>query len=286
MAHKVFVAFLAFMVLTAVFALGLHGLGYYLTAIHERPFRDEHEALKPSAPYSLGLGIVGACMIVIGVTIYSTRKRVRALWNVGKLSRWLGLHIFLCLLGPVLVIFHTTFKASGVAGISLWTMLSVVASGLVGRFLYVQIPRNILGKELSAAQISGELDRLEEALTSTPHGARLARQVNMALAIIGKPADLWQAVSSFMRLHSIRKYVRKSVRAMISTGTISRHHARQLSQTATARASLLQKTVVLGQVGRLFYYWHAVHIPFSIIMFITLAAHVVVSVLAGYTWIF
>jgi hypothetical protein len=39
-------------------------------------------------------------------------------------------------------------------------------------------------------------------------------------------------------------------------------------------------------VERGFYYWHAIHFPFSIIMFLTLAAHVTVAILLGYTWIF
>jgi len=44
--------------------------------------------------------------------------------------------------------------------------------------------------------------------------------------------------------------------------------------------------VLLTQMERLFFYWHAVHLPFTVIMFITLAAHVIVTVLLGYRWIF
>jgi hypothetical protein len=153
LAHGVFVAFLAFVVVTAVIAIGVHGFGYYTTSIPERPFLPAYSTMKPSGPYSHGLGIVGASMITIGVTMYSTRKRVKRLWNLGKLSRWLEVHIFLCLLGPLLVVYHTTFKAGGIAAISLWCMLSVAASGIIGRFLYVQIPRNIKGNELSEQEI-------------------------------------------------------------------------------------------------------------------------------------
>ena len=113
MAHKVFAIFLVFTTLTAVLAVGIHGLGYYLTSIQERPLRTDYVRMKPSGSYSHGLGILGASMLVIGVSTYSTRKRVRSLWNFGKLSQWLAFHIFLCLLGPTLVVFHTTFKAGG-----------------------------------------------------------------------------------------------------------------------------------------------------------------------------
>ena len=133
-----------------------------LTPLAERPFREDYGTMKPSGNYSHGLGIVGSLMIIIGVTTYSTRKRVRRLWNIGRLSLWLEFHIFLCLLGPILVVYHTTFKAGGIASITLWTMLSVVASGVIGRFLYVQIPRNMKGAELTEQEIAGELDRLAE----------------------------------------------------------------------------------------------------------------------------
>jgi hypothetical protein len=142
LAHKVFVAFLFITSISAVLVIGVRGFHYYATPIPQRPFLADYETMKPSGTYSHGLGIIGSTMIIVGVTMYSTRKRVRALWNLGKLSRWLEVHIFLCLLGPILVLFHTTFKAGGIAAVSLWCMLSVAASGVVGRFLYVQIPRN------------------------------------------------------------------------------------------------------------------------------------------------
>ncbi|MBM2844859.1 MAG: hypothetical protein HW407_171 [Bacteroidetes bacterium] len=98
MAHRIFIAFLFFITIAAVVAVGLKGFGYYFTPVHERPFRSDYEMMKTSGNYSLGLGIIGATMIIVGVSTYSTRKRVRALWDLGKLSRWLEFHIFLCLL--------------------------------------------------------------------------------------------------------------------------------------------------------------------------------------------
>lgn len=113
MAHKVLLAFLMFITVAAVVAVGINGFGYYTTPLPQRPFLPEYRTMKPSGNYSHGLGIVGAAMITIGVAMYSTRKRVRSLWNLGKLSRLLEIHIFLCLLGPILVVYHTTFKAGG-----------------------------------------------------------------------------------------------------------------------------------------------------------------------------
>lgn len=225
-------------------------------------------------------------MIIVGVSTYSTRKRVRALWNAGKLHRWLEFHIFLCLLGPVLVVFHTTFKAGGVAAISLWTMLSVASSGIIGRFLYAQIPKNLQGADLSAAQITGELDRLSAKLSSNKVGERLAKTIYQGFDTLPKPQTIVEAAVVFMRLASLRWRMYRAVNQLIEGNIHSKVVAKEMHATAAALASLIQKSLVLKQAGRLFYYWHAIHIPFTVIMFITLAAHIVVTVVLGYRWIF
>ncbi len=286
MAHRVFIIFLVFMTVTATLSVGAQGLGYYLTPVKDRPFRSDYARMKPSGTYSHGLGILGASMLIIGVSTYSTRKRVRALWNLGKLSQWLEFHIFLCLLGPTLIVFHTTFKAGGVAAISLWTMLSVAMSGVIGRFLYAQIPKNIQGNELTAGQITSELDRLRDRLSSSPLGDQITKVIYKNFESLPAPRTIIEAVSTFFRLASLRRRIRMYVHGLVKASAHSRQAAKDLQLTATALASLIQKSLVLNQAGKLFYYWHAIHLPFTIIMFITLAAHITVTVLLGYHWIF
>lgn len=286
MAHRVLILFIVFMSLMAVLAVAIRGFGYYATPTSGRHFREDYEKMKPSGNYSHGLGILGASMIIIGVSTYSSRKRVRSLWNIGKLSRWLEFHIFLCLLGPVLVVFHTTFKAGGVAAISLWTMISVASSGIVGRFLYAQIPKNLQGNELTAAQITSELDRLSIKLSSSSIGDRLTKTIYKNFEALPKPKNIRESITAFIKLAVLRQRIRRYVQGIITSNVHSRESARELQSTATAFASLIQKSIVLNQAGKLFYYWHAIHIPFTVIMFITLAAHIIVTVLLGYRWIF
>ena len=286
MAHRVFILFIVFVSATAVVAIAVHGFAYYLTPTSSRHFRDDYDRMKPSGDYSHGLGILGASMIIIGVSTYSTRKRTRALWNLGKLHRWLEFHIFLCLLGPVLVVFHTTFKAGGVAAISLWTMLSVASSGIIGRFLYAQIPKNLQGHELTGAQISGELDRLSAKLSASKVGERLTRTIYQGFETLPKPQTILEATAAFLKLASLRWRMYRTVHQMIEGNVHSKQTAKEMHATAAAFASLIQKSLVLKQAGKLFYYWHAIHIPFTVIMFITLAAHVIVTVTLGYRWIF
>jgi hypothetical protein len=285
-AHAFVVGFVVFVCLLAVLLVGLLGRDYYLTPIAERPFRPDYAWMKPSGTYSHGLGIIGASMIVIGVSMYSTRKRVRALWNIGKLSRWLETHIALCLLGPILVTYHTTFKAGGVAAISLWTMLSVAASGIVGRFLYGQIPRSVSGIELTIEQLETELKRLSDSLSASELGNRVGADVLASFANTVKPTGIFSTVTTFLRLGVLRLTIDQRVGRMLHGRFHTRASARDLRSTARTYAAMLQKVLVYQQAERLFHYWHAVHLPFTVIMFITLAAHVTVTLLLGYNWVF
>ncbi len=286
LSHSMFAIYLGLIAVTAVAALSIKGWNYYSTPLESRPFHTEYQTMRPSGTYSQGLGIVGSAMIVIGVIMYSTRKRVRALWNLGSLSRWLEIHIILCLIGPILVVYHTTFKAGGIAAISLWSMISVAASGIIGRFLYVQIPHNIRGKELRGEELQEELRTMRDALSTTPIGMQAVGLIDEAFTAVRTPTGLFDTVSAIFMLRRLQRRTTGQVADLLRKSSLGEMLLRDIRARAAERTALLRKTIVLGQVERLFFYWHAVHLPFTIIMFITLAAHVTVAYLLGYRWIF
>jgi hypothetical protein len=245
----------------------------------------EHRIMRPSGVYSHGLGVVGATMIIVGVAMYSSRKRMKSLRDVGKLSVWLEIHIVLCLLGPILVIYHTTFKAGGIAAISLWTMLSVASSGIIGRFLYVLIPRNTVGGELSRGQINEEFDRISKVLLRTEEGKQVLNGLDERFSAIERPRSIMGTIRCFLKLQTIKRETERRTVQLLRSRTLSRELSRDLRNAAHARVRLLQKSILLIQVERLFFLWHAIHLPFSIIMLITLVVHVGVALWLGYTWI-
>jgi len=286
MAHKILISFLIFIGITSIILVSINGFDYYTLPLNERAFNPEYKLLKPSGKFGHGLGIVGASMIVAGIVMYSSRKRVRALWNLGKLSTWLEVHIFLCLLGPILIIYHTTFKASGIAAISLWSMLSVAASGIIGRFLYVMIPRTTAGSEMTVQQINEQFDEQERILLDSEVGRELRMMVDQSFSSMKRPEKFFQTISAFLHLQKLKQQVRTKVRSKLTGQDIDHKTARAFIRVASARATLIQKSLLLVQVGKLFYYWHAVHVPFTAIMFITLAFHIGVALWLGYYWIF
>ena len=88
--------------------------------------------------------------------LYSPRKRFRFAAGWGSLNAWLSAHIIPGFAGPVLVLFHTVFKFSGIAAIAFWSMTLVVASGVVGKFIFALIPRSLSGMELNRIEMEAE----------------------------------------------------------------------------------------------------------------------------------
>lgn len=96
--------------------------------------------------YGHMLGIVGFVFMLLTETLYSLRKRTRsARW--GRMADWLQFHIFTGIVGPFMVLLHTSWKFSGLAGITLLLTGVIVFSGFIGRYIYTRIPRNADGIE-------------------------------------------------------------------------------------------------------------------------------------------
>jgi hypothetical protein len=94
-----------------------------------------------------GLGIFGFILMLMTETLYSLRKRTRsASW--GKMSSWLQFHIFTGLVGPYMVLLHTSWKFNGLAGAVTLLTVIIVFSGIIGRYIYTRIPRTLDGLEI------------------------------------------------------------------------------------------------------------------------------------------
>lgn len=262
------------------------GYSYYVTPLTERPFHGQHGALKPSGPFGHGFGILGTLMILVGVFTYIGRKRNKFLPRVGALKHWLEFHIFLCSVGPLFILFHTAFKFGGIVSVSFWSMVAVVLSGVIGRFIYIQIPRTIHGRELSL----GEIRELR---------ADMRRELEDKYSL---DEELIRAIDTFVTTHSAEQQggaLAQLWRSM-TAGLMSRPAlARILRQThlsgkeKKAVARLVRRELVIaGRINRLqtmqqlFKYWHVAHLPFALVMLIIMVIHVAITLAFGYRWIF
>jgi len=159
--HVTLITFYSVVTLFALAVLLYLGRTYYSLPIEERFFHPMYEMLKPSGYLGHGFGIMGTICILVGLFSYMARKHIRLFWSLGLLKHWLEFHIFLCTLGTLLVVFHTTFKFGGIISVGFWSLMIVWLSGLIGRFIYIQIPRSIEGRVLTMSEVQEKIENLE-----------------------------------------------------------------------------------------------------------------------------
>lgn len=284
--HKIFIISLVLIVLTTLFAICYVGFSYYNVDIVERFFHKDYKLLKPSGSLGHGYGIVGSILILIGVLSYMLRKRNRVFSRFGILKYWLEFHIFLCTLGPLLILFHTSFKFGGVVAISFWSMVAVFLSGIVGRYIYIQIPRTIEGRELSLNEVKN---------LKTDLGGALSTEFNIDKDTCNKILEISKCKISLYSgnifVSNIKTFINdrmtlRRVKAMIRSENISKQQHKKIISLLKNEISLNRKIERLNTMQNLLKYWHVAHLPFAFIMLIVMIVHVVITILFGYRWIF
>lgn len=284
--HQIYIFTLASIVILTFIFLLYTGLSYYSTPIEERFYHPQHNWFKPSGAMGHGLGIVGTLLIIIGVFGYQAKKRFRALARFGRLKYWLEFHIFLCSLGPVMILFHTAFKFGGIVSISFWSMVAVVASGVIGRFIYIQIPRTIEGRELSLGEVRAMKGNLEDILKN----AYQLNEASYQTVVDAVKVNSHRAQGNFMA-RTAGKYFddRKTINKIKNTLRINGLHpsdVRKVAGLVSNELSLNNRIERLVTMQKLFKYWHVAHLPFALIMLIIMIIHVGITLAFGYRWIF
>lgn len=284
--HKIFITALIIIILATFTLLSYKGYSYYNTSLDQRFFNADHTLLKPSGILGHGLGIIGSLLIIIGVFSYMIRKRNRSLLHLGILKYWLEFHIFLCTLGPILILFHTAFKFGGLVAVSFWSMVAVFLSGIIGRFIYIQIPRTIEGRELSLGEVrdmktnAGDLMNLSAQMDEESY--------NVILDLTQKRTGWNQEnfVAHFLKNYRDDKKSLRKVKSVLKNNKLTRAQNKEVLKLVKNEISLNRKIERLVVMQNMFKYWHVAHLPFALIMLVIMIIHVAVTVVLGYRWIF
>ncbi len=264
--------------------LTYYGYDFYFSSRVAKARHVLRPVLRQSGKLGHFLGILGSLMMIF-LLLYSVRKRFKFAKRWGKLNSWLEIHIFLGIAGPLLVLYHTAFKFNGIVAVSFWSMVLVVVSGILGKYIYELIPRSISGMELSRIELEAEeiyftfqlrkiiprnhnlwkyLKRIESG------NNRSGNKFSNIIFFVFFPLQIRMNINRELgRYKSIDKKVKKKIRKII-----------------IEKQKLLKKSQLLERSLSLLKFWHLIHKPFVIIMFLILTVHVYIALKMGYKWIF
>ncbi len=257
---------------------------YYATPMVERPLHPDYVKFKPAGTYGLLFGVVGS-VFMFSLLLYSLRKRTRIFGKLFTIKRWLDVHILFGVMGPCFILLHTSFKLGGLVAVSFWSMMAVALSGLFGRYLYIQIPRNIRGEELGVRELEAQ-DRELGVSLQTKFGLS-SDQVDEMMDTLNGGGD---KSNGLFWLHMITGDLKRQWRMFRARKTlparynISPQYAAALIEAAGRKSTMKRRIARLERVHKLFHYWHVIHRPFALIMYIIMIIHIVIALLFGISW--
>lgn len=292
--HRIRVMIAAAASCVLLFGLALFGANYYLLPIEERPFSPKYNLLRPGGMIGLNLGILGTVLFFI-IFLYALRKVIPWLGRFGTARHWMDFHVIAGITAPIVIAFHASFKFHGIAGFAFWIMVAVAVSGIIGRYLYSQIPRSLNAAELSLNELQANERELAQALLgqSIYSAKQLDRVLHMPtpehIRRIGPLLALGEMISLDMRrpfqIASLRRasceFAGKlsSIGGLLSSGKTEVEHVVYLIRQ---KASLSKRIVFLDQAQKVFHLWHVIHRPFSYAFAVLAIFHIVVVMGLGF----
>jgi len=222
-----------------------------------------------------GIGIVGFIFMLMTESLYSLRKRRRtAKW--GKMSNWLQFHIFTGLVGPYMVLLHSSWKFNGLAGLVMLFTIIIVISGVIGRYIYTSVPRNLDGIEIEAAELQQRIGLLDNELqgwmaTHSKEFQKLSTSIALEPVssgtglIFGRLFDDWKVRVKWW--WSSRRFDKEA-----------RIHAKQLNGMIRRERLLRRQLSSIALTRRMLGLWHQIHIPIGMVLFTAAFIHVVAAI--------
>ncbi len=245
--------------------------------------------LTPEEGLGYALGVAGTTMMA-ALAGYPLRKRLPGLRRWGAMKTWFRVHMVLGLAGPVLILFHANFQTGSLnSSVALWAMVTVVISGVVGRYLYARIHDGLYGKRLRLSDLRRRLeqenDRLAIVLRAAP---KVAERLHVYEVRAAAPPK--NVVHGILRVAGAGLATRwgalvLGLRARRSLARVGRAAGWDAERLAREREAVLEyidgyldtvrRVVEFGFYERVFAAWHILHVPLFVLLGLAALVHVV-----------
>jgi hypothetical protein len=220
------------------------------------------------------LGLVGGILMLVLLT-YPLRKRFDFMRRLGEMRYWFAFHMFCGIAGPLLIIYHSTFRLGSTnAQVAFYSMVVVAVSGFIGRYAYRRIHWGMFGRLHDVSELRSELlgreDLAEAKFAGYPAVIDVLHQFHAEST--RKKLSVFETFLLMFRMPFRRDRVRRAAKALINQEDTNLH---QLSTLIDDYAFAIDRYVRFTFYEKIFALWHVLHIPLVYIMFASAIWHVV-----------
>jgi hypothetical protein len=242
----------------------------------------------PRSDFGWYLGVVGSVMLLL-MLAYPLRKHVGFMSRWGALKHWFRIHMIMGIVGPTLVLFHSTFHLRSTnATIALFSMLGVVISGIIGRFIYTKIHYGLYGRRATLEKVQEELAGLSDNAKSRLHFAPRVERWLQSFERDSKQLDrsftshLFSPLTIGLKRMILDFRCARELRKILKTErhTEFRGGASEAIQLTSSYLKECQRVAQFSTFERFFSLWHVLHVPLIYI----LAACTIFHIVAAYMY--
>jgi hypothetical protein len=234
---------------------------------------------KPGEGLGYNLGLAGGLMMLT-LLLYSARKHLTFMQKLGKLKYWFRIHMMLGVIGPTLILFHTTFRLGSInATIAFYCMILVAGSGLIGRFVYTRIHKGLYGSRSTLKEahndLAGSSSEMHSKLSFFPKVENKIKHFEHEA--LEKKRGFFAGVWFFLTFDMRRMLLAWQCKRYIhlKLGASMRDVADEASMLVSQYLVRIQTVAQFKKFEQIFSAWHVLHIPLMYMMVATAIFHVI-----------
>jgi len=246
------------------------------------------EYLSNESDLVYDLGLIGGIMMLLQF-LYSARKRFPKLRQWGELKIWFGIHVFVGLAAPTIIIIHSQFEIASInGGVAFFSMLIVAVSGMVGRYLYSQVSFDLANERLALKNLHSVLQ--EKILNSKPELSAQIQHLlkNFMVISFANPKNVVYAFWLAFMVGIRAKYLYLQICHLRPVSSTSQEGTVALKlwgndaiftsgekKIIKAYLGLLSKLARHNAIKHLYSLWRIGHIPFLYLLLVSGIFHVI-----------
>jgi hypothetical protein len=235
------------------------------------------------------IGVVGSSMMLLLLS-YPLRKYARWMQRFGRVKWWFWGHMALGLLGPWLILVHSSFRVGSLnSAVALYSMVVVVASGIVGRFIYMRVHRGLNGERTTLRALQHGAGLIESEARSWLHFAPTveARLRTFEQRELNARSGWLTYLRQVLVLPWAQRYTYRrcllELRALLARMAMEQRwsdeqRARRMRRSRKLVERYLDAVVRVAQYTayeRVFSLWHVAHLPFVVLLVVSAIVHVI-----------
>jgi hypothetical protein len=227
------------------------------------------------------------------------RKRVKLFENFGFLPTWFKWHMIFGILGPLTIIFHSTYHVyipflhpigSPNAAVAMICMLLVSGSGTFGRFFYSKIHHSLYGRQTTVNEMKAELEQtgdVKSMLSFAPGVEKTLEDFRIRAERYAKQSGIGfiNFIEIGIRASMLSRSLSRELHHIMHAQAKESHFTTEQQQDMEEKYGEYHEKIVaylqavrdaaqFNTYERLFSWWHIFHIPLVYMMVFSAFYHV------------